>query len=274
MDLINAVATLGGLGIVFGTLLAVAAKVFAVEVDERVEAVQEELPGANCGACGYAGCSSFAEKVVAGECSPTACIPGGKDVAETVCTLLGVEAEESTPQVAVVACAGDSERAKDSFIYNGGMDCRLAHQLWGGFKSCKYGCLGLGTCAYICPFEAITMGSNGLPIVDEEKCTGCGACRDTCPRGVFRLIPNNYTGHFVFCNSQDRGKAVKESCEVGCTACKACTKACPQEAVTVDNNLASVDTTKCDNCGECAAKCKPGCIRPVQEVKEKVAAPA
>ncbi len=267
MDLYYAIATLGGLGIIFGVLLAVAAKIFAVEVDERVEAIQETLPGANCGACGYAGCGSFSEKVVAGECETTACIPGGKEVAAKICELLGMETVETKPQVAVVACAGDSEKARDSFIYAGAKDCRLAHQMWHGFKSCSYGCLGLGTCAEVCPFEAIVMGDNELPIVDEEKCTGCGVCRDTCPRGVFRLIPYDYEGHFVFCNSRDRGKVVKQACEVGCNACRACAKACPQEAVTVEDNLATVDTEKCDNCGECAAKCKPGSIKPVTDKK-------
>ncbi len=263
MDLVYAVATLGGMGILFGVLLAVAAKIFAVEVDERVEAVQEVLPGANCGACGLAGCSSFAEKVVSGECETTACIPGGKEVAEKICSLLGVESHETVPKVAVVACGGDNEKAAESFIYGGDMDCRLAHNLWEGFKTCKYGCLGLGTCAEVCPFEAVTMGDNGLPIIDEEKCTGCGICKESCPRGVISLIPNNYTGHLVYCNSRDKGKAVKEACFVGCNACRACVKACPQEAINMEDNLPVIDMEKCDGCGECNQKCKPGCILPV-----------
>lgn len=260
MDLVYAAATLGGMGILFGAVLAWAAKVFAVEVDERVESIQEVLPGANCGACGYAGCSNFAERVVAGECEPAACIPGGEEVVGEICSILGKEASETVPMVAVVLCAGDNEHTEDKFIYGGAMDCRLAHNMWNGFKSCKYGCLGLGTCVDACPFDAISMGPEGLPVIDEEKCGGCGLCCDSCPRGIIQIVPKNYDGRLVFCNSRDKGKRVKEACSVGCISCRACFKACPNEAISFEDNLPVVDIEKCKNCGECTLKCKPGGI--------------
>ncbi len=262
MGLFYAAATLGGLGIVFGALLAWAAKVFAVEVDERVEKIQEVLPGANCGACGYAGCSNFAERVVAGECEINACIPGGKEVTDEIAACLGKEAMEAISYTAVVLCTGDNTKTKEKFIYAGAKDCNLAHRMWDGFKSCNYGCLGLGTCVDSCPFDAISMSENGLPVIDEDACTGCGMCRESCPRHLIEIIPQSYEGCLVFCKSKDRGKAVKEACEAGCIACKACVKACTHEAITFENNLPHVDIRRCDNCGDCVLKCKPGGIHP------------
>ena len=257
MDMIiYAAVTLGGIGLLFGGLLALASRVFAVEVDERVEAIADALPGANCGVCGYAGCNNFAEKVVAGEAEPNACIPGGKDVIGEICNIMCIDDMESAALVAMVACAGDHQSARDEFIYYGARDCRLAHKLWEGHKGCRYGCLGLGTCAELCPFDAIIMADNGLPLIDEEACTGCGVCRNECPRDVIRIIPKNYEGALVYCNSKDRGKKVKEVCTVGCISCKACAKVCPQEAITMENNLPVFDLNKCDNCGECIIKCR------------------
>ena len=138
----------------------------------------------------------------------------------------------------------------------------MAGKYGGGFKACADGCLGLGSCVRACPFDALIMGPNGLPVVDEERCTGCGLCAKACPRGVIKMLPQGNEGHLVLCNSHARGKAVKEACEVGCMACKACVKACPKEAITMEDNLAVIDLTKCDDCGECVLKCRPGTIHP------------
>lgn len=261
MELVYATVMLGGMGAVFGLLLAWAAQVFAIEVDERIESIEEILPAANCGACGCAGCSNFAEKVAAGECELTSCIPGGKEVADQIAEILCLECLETVPLVAVVRCAGSHEHAGDKFIYGGAVDCRLAEKMWDGFKSCPYGCLGLGTCVQACPFGAITMGDDGLPRVDEEKCLGCGLCRDACPRGIIDLIPKDYSGGLVLCSSIDRGKKVREACAVGCIACRACIKACPEEAISFVDNLPVIDVEKCTDCGECIQVCKPGTIR-------------
>ena len=256
------IVTLGGLGILFGTLMAIAARYFAVETNPKVDEVAEVLPGANCGACGYAGCQNFAQAVVEGKSAINCCIPGGSDTAKAIGKILGREVECSEPMVAAVFCIGDREKAASSFIYDGIQDCRIAETYGGGFKDCPYGCLGLGTCVAACPFEALRMGSNGLPEVDLEKCTGCGLCKEACPRGIMKMVPREEKGHLVRCNSLDRGRAVSKACQVGCIGCGACVKACPQEAIVMENNLAVIDLDLCNDCGKCVAKCRPGCIIP------------
>ncbi len=260
--MIWAVITLGGLGVLFGALLAVTARYFAVETNPKIDEIAEALPGANCGACGYAGCQNFAQALVEGRATVNGCIPGGNDTAGALGKILGLEAENKEPMVAAVFCLGDREKAKESFIYDGIQDCRIAEEFGGGFKDCPYGCLGLGTCVAACPFEALQMGPHGLPVVDPEKCTGCELCKEACPRGIIRMIPREKRGHLVMCNSYQKGKAVSSVCRVGCIACAACVKACPQKAIVMENNLAVIDLNLCDDCGACVAKCRPGCIIP------------
>lgn len=260
MQYLYAAAALGGAGLLFGILLAMAARAFAVKYDPRVEAVREALPGANCGACGYAGCTNFAEAVVEGSALAGACTPGGSDTINAVAAIMGQEAAANVPLVATVFCAGDNRKAKDLFVYDGIQDCALAMNYGGGFKACTYGCLGLGNCVRACPFDAIAMGPDGLPIVDQVKCSGCGLCSKACPRLIIKILPKGSAGHLVLCLTQDRGKSVSQKCEVGCIACKACVKACPQKAITMLENLAVIDLDKCNDCGECVGVCKPGTI--------------
>lgn len=262
MQIVYAAATLGGLGLVFGVLLALAARFFAVQTDPRVDAVREVLPGANCGACGYAGCTNFAEGVVAGEAPLDGCIPGGNDVITDMGAILGREVTHSIPLVATVFCIGDDAKAHSAFVYDGIRDCSIAQKYGGGFKECTYGCLGLGSCVIACPFEAIAMSPAGLPVVDQEKCGGCGLCAKACPRDIIKILPKGDKGHLVLCNSHDRGKTVTRACTVGCMACNACVKACPETAITMENNLAVIDLEKCTDCGECVLKCRPGTIHP------------
>ncbi len=260
MLIVYAILALGLIGLLFGLGLAVAAKVFYVETDPRVDAVKEAVPGANCGACGYAGCVKFAEAVVSGEAEPGDCIPGGEETVTEIARILGKEVSMSASPIATVFCIGDNYRAADNFIYDGVQDCAVAENFNGGHKACTYGCLGLGNCARVCPFDAIRMGTHGLPVVDEENCTGCGLCVTECPRDIIQLLPAGNHGHLVLCTSQDRGKTVSKACEVGCIACKACVKACPQEAIEMDGKLAVIDIEKCDDCGICAEKCPPDTI--------------
>ncbi len=260
MLMIYAVIALGVIGLLFGLMLAVAARIFAVEVDPKVEAVKDAVPGANCGACGYAGCAKFAEAVVSGEARPGDCIPGGEDTAKAIAAIMGEEITTSAAPVATLFCIGDCFKASDGFIYDGVKDCDVAGNFMGGFKNCTYGCLGFGNCVDVCLFDAIRMGAHGLPVIDVEKCTGCGLCAKACPRTLIQMLPAGQEGHLVLCSSHDRGKKVSKACEVGCIACKACVKVCPQEAIVMEDNLAVIDLEKCDDCGKCAEKCPTNTI--------------
>ncbi|MFO7951980.1 MAG: RnfABCDGE type electron transport complex subunit B [Bacillota bacterium] len=261
--MVYAIAALGLIGLGFGLLLSMAARVFAVKTDPRVEKVKEALPGSNCGACGYPGCATFAEAVVSGEAAPNGCIAGGKDTAEVIAEELGMEIGDSESVIATVFCIGDNKKAADRFRYEGVKDCAVADSFHGGFKACSYGCLGLGNCVRACPFEAIEMGSHGLPVVDPEACTGCGLCVEACPRDLIKTLPRSSgQGHLVLCSSHERGKTVSKACSVGCIGCRACVKECPQEAIEMDDKLAVIDIDKCDDCGRCVPVCPPGTIYP------------
>ncbi len=235
---LSSVIGLGILGLTFGAILAIAAKKFAVDVDPRIEAINEELPAANCGGCGYPGCVGYAEALVVKSESTTLCSPGGVETVEAIAKILGIEAEEMIPQIAIVRCGGTFEAAKSKYIYDGIRDCNVAELLGGGSKACEYGCLGLGSCVVSCPYDAMVMREDGLPKVFEDKCTGCGLCVTACPKGIMELIPENQE-IFVGCVSQKRAKEVKAVCSVGCTGCGLCAnpKFTPSEKVTMENNL-------------------------------------
>jgi len=185
--MIQAVFMLGGLGIVIGIILAAASRIFYVYVDPLVEAVDDALPGANCGGCGLPGCAANAEAVVAGKAAPNSCVAGGEDLAATIAAILGVSLEAKEPDIALPGCYYSTEKAQTLFQYEGIHDCRAAETLSGGMKLCDVGCLGLGTCAKACPFDALVMGDDGLPVVIQEKCTGCGTCERVCPKHIIKL---------------------------------------------------------------------------------------
>ena len=252
--IIGAVIELGIFGLLFGIGLAIAAKKFAVEIDPRVEMILEVLPNANCGACGYPGCSGFAKAVAAGEISPDKCTPGGADVVKKVAEIMGVSVDENAePLVAVTRCNGGI-RAKEKFAYDGIEDCRAAQLVGAGYKVCSHGCLGFGTCVDACPFDALKMGIDNLPITDFDKCTGCGICVRICPTGVIQLVPKNKP-IYVACNSTDKGAFVRKACESGCIACMLCQKNCPYDAIHIEDNIARVDFDKCKLCGICIEVC-------------------
>ncbi len=237
--IIAALITLGLLGLLFGGGLAFASKKFAVEKDPRIDDLNQALPGANCGGCGFAGCSAFAEALLAGNAKPSACTAGGPDTAAAVAKILGVELEDITPMVAVVQCQGGQGIAVDRFRYYGIQSCTIAHRTSGGHKACQYGCLGFGDCVRVCPFDAIAMDDNGLPVVDEDRCTACGACVRACPRSIMKLIPTDQQV-YVGCVSQDKGKAVKSVCQLGCIGCGICAKVTPSGAITMKGNLPEI----------------------------------
>ena len=264
MDMIGIlipIAILGGLGAVFAVGLAYASKKFAVEIDPRVEAVEEALAGINCGACGFPGCRGYAEAVAAGEVEINLCAPGGADTIAEVASIMGLEVADLVLKVAVVQCRGGKEQAQTKFVYSGIEDCRSAQMVGGGFKSCAYGCLGLGSCAAACPFDAIVMNSNGLPAVDEEKCTACGICVNACPRGIMALAPGAQEV-YLGCINKDRGRGVKELCQVGCIACRLCVKKNPQgeEGIAMGENLPIINYEKLVNWSEANEVCPQNCF--------------
>ncbi len=259
MDLmfLSSIIALGALGLFFGLGLAYAAKKFAVKVDPKIEQIIESLPGANCGACGQPGCSAYAEAVVSGKVPPNKCTPGGQAVSEIISKIMGLEALESEePKVAVVQCRGGKEEAQEKFEYQGVQDCHAAMLVGGGLKACQYGCLGLGSCVKACPFDAMYMNENGLPVVIEDKCTACGICVSTCPKGIMTLIPRSQKV-FLGCVSQGKAKAVKSVCKVGCFACKICTmpKVTPSGAIQMEGNLPVIQDTNHIELYAAAKKC-------------------
>lgn len=242
MSIILPIVVLGGLGLIFAAGLSYASKRFAVEIDPKIELVEKALAGLNCGVCGFPGCRGYAEAIVAGKAFINKCAPGGIKSVREIAGIMGVEAEDLIPKVAVVRCQGGYREAPVRFAYRGVEDCRAAQMVGAGFKSCSYGCLGLSSCAVVCPFDAISMSENNLPVVDEEKCTACGICVQTCPRGLMILIPCTQTV-YLGCANKDRGATVKEVCQIGCIACRLCTRRNPQgeAGIKMDGNLPIVN---------------------------------
>lgn len=252
-QIISAILVVGGTGLLFGCILAFASFIFKVEEDERIEKILNTLPGANCGGCGYAGCSAYAAAVVNDNAPINACGVGKSAVSEKIAEIMGTAASESVPLVACVMCGGTCEKAKNKYDYDGIPDCVSASKLAGGAKGCSYGCLGLGTCAAVCSFDAIEI-KDGIAHIIAEKCVACGKCVNACPKHIIKLIPSNKT-HIVNCSSLAKGVAVNKVCSAGCIGCGICEKNCPNEAVKIENNLASIDYAKCSDCGICAEKC-------------------
>ena len=255
-----AAVSMGALGVAFAGGLYYAAKKFQVDSDERIELLVNILPGYNCGACGFSGCSGLAQALVEGKASPHACTPGGPEVAARVADVLETTAKPTKRKVAHVACRGNlsyDPRAD----YEGLQDCRAAHMVVGGHRMCVYGCLGFGTCVEACQFDALTQDERGVPIVDTEACVGCGECAEVCPRGVIRMVEDG-NHSFVQCNSPLEGRTVRTVCREGCIGCRACERVCKHEAVHGIDGLAVIDPEKCTGCGECAAKCPTKCILP------------
>lgn len=257
IGLLRSIVGLGGLSLIFGIVLALAFKKLAVKASEIEKKIRDLLPKANCGACGYPGCDAYAAALVEkkGEVPVNLCTVGGSETAKQIGEVLGMEVEETEPQVCVLRCRGGRDQAVEKFDYVGPGDCRSNYILLGGNKACEYGCLGSGHCIEVCPFGAIEMGPDKLPVIDRDKCTACGICVKECPRQVLELIPKSQL-IFLACKTLDKGKTVKNVCKVGCIGCTICVKACPYEdAIAMDGNLPKQDYRKCVSCGICYAKC-------------------
>lgn len=253
------VGVLGALGILFAVILSFASRVFFVPVDERIEAVRNELPGANCGACGFPGCDGLAGAIINNGASLSSCPVGGADLTERLSALLGLNAIAAEKKVVVVKCQGSLTHSKEKYEYSGINDCRAENALQGGHKACSAGCLGCGTCVEQCQFDALHM-VNGVALVDRDKCTACELCIPVCPKNLIELVPYSQEVD-VLCSSYDSAKVVRENCSIGCIACKICERNCPVDAIVVNNNLARIDYDICINCGMCVVKCPTSTIK-------------
>ncbi|MBU1006047.1 MAG: RnfABCDGE type electron transport complex subunit B [Candidatus Omnitrophica bacterium] len=249
------------MGILFGLGLAFASRIFRVEMDPRIERILSALPGANCGACGKAGCAALAEAIAKGDASLTSCPPGGEEAYTKIAEVLGVEKCNVTKKIARVRCGG-GDRAKDKFQYQGVRTCAAASLLAKGHKLCVFGCLGFGDCVMVCPFDAIHMDADGIPVVDHKKCTACGKCIEACPKNIISLEDASQKC-YVKCLSLDKIIFVKNACKAGCIGCKICEKL-SKGAFIVENNLSRLDYSKVDDSTPlkiCVEKCPTKCIK-------------
>lgn len=237
-EILDSASIVGGIGLACGIVLSLASRFLAVKEDPRVEGILHLLPGVNCGVCGFAGCLDYAKSIVEQSEKTNLCKPGGAETAQKIADYLGVKAEIEEPRVAIVLCGGSDSVAKRKFLYNGIADCAASALVNGGHKACYYGCLGLNTCARICPVQAIEITNDGLARVHPEMCIGCGLCVSACPRHLIQLVPKSRAIH-VLCSSRDRGPVVKKKCSVGCIGCTLCVKM--TDAIKMDGTLAVVD---------------------------------
>ena len=258
-QILIAVIVLGAIGAFFAVVLYFVAQKFKVVEDPLIDEVAEVLPGANCGGCGKAGCRAFAEACVAQHSlEGLRCAPGGDAVAAKIAELLGCAVEQGELQVAVVRChpanCGENRRSN----YDGLRSCAFAATVYTGENGCPFGCLGCGDCVAACQFDAIHMDAEtGTPVVDEDKCTACGACAKACPRRVIELRNKGNKGRRVFvrCINKEKGAVAMKTCKNACIGCGKCAKVCPFEAITVTDNLAYIDFTKCKACRKCVTEC-------------------
>jgi len=253
-----AVLTLATLCFLFASLLVLAHRILHVDEDPRIDAVQQMLPGTNCGACGFPGCLGLAQATVEGTALPGKCTVMSEDERQAVAAFLGVDAGAEEKVVARLACAGGNNTARNRAHYEGLQSCRAATLVSGGGKACFWGCLGLGDCEAVCDFDAIIMNEHGLPVVIEDLCTACGDCVDACPKDLFSLHPVSHR-LWVACKNLERGEAVLADCDVGCDACGRCAADAP-DVITMINNLPVVDYDRNHDVKQAIDRCPTGAI--------------
>lgn len=260
--IIQAVIVLGVIAILAAAVLYVCSKKFAVYEDPRIGQVAEILPGANCGGCGFPGCSGMADALVkgcdAGSIDGLNCPVGGAEVMTKVADLLDMAIANSEPKVAVVRCNGTCANRPKIAEYKGLRTCAAMHSCGAGETACGYGCLGCGDCVAACQFGAISINpETGIAEVDEEKCTACGACVKACPRNIIELRKKGVKGRrvYVSCVNKDKGPAAMKACAAACIGCGKCQKECAFEAITIANNVSYIDPDKCRLCRKCEKVC-------------------
>mgnify|MGYP005838266285 CR=1 FL=1 len=258
------IISLSSLGLIAAVILYFVAQKFKVFEDPRIDQVEEALPAANCGGCGFAGCRNFAEALVKAETfDGLNCPVGGTETMAKAAEILGKVAPEVEPRIAVLRCNGTPEFRTRTTIYDGAADCTIAHSLYGGETGCAYGCLGLGECVEACDFDAMYMDKEtGLPHIIDDNCVACGACVNACPRNIIELRKKAKKDRkiYVSCVNQDKGGPARKACKVACIGCGKCEKVCKFDAITIENNLAFIDSDKCKLCRKCFPECPTGAI--------------
>ena len=268
--MIFAVVSLSAIGLVSAVVLYFVAQKFKVIEDPRIGTVEESLPAANCGGCGFAGCRNFAEALVKKAEDEKSieglnCPVGGSDVMKKVAAILGLEAVEADPLIAVVRCNGSLKHAPAKVNYDGPATCAFAHNLYAGTSGCAFGCLGLGDCAVACNFDAMHMDTEtGLPVVN-DKCNACGACVKACPRNIIELRAKGKKDRriYVCCVNKEKGGPARKNCSVACIGCGKCVDVCVFDAITMENNLAFINFEKCKLCRKCAPVCPTDAIHEI-----------
>lgn len=262
-EILIAATIVGVIALLIGILLTFASVKFAVSVDEKEIQIREELPGNNCGSCGYPGCDGLAKAIANGEAKVNQCPVGGNNVAKAIAAIMGVESQEATRMVGFVKCKGTCQNATIQYLYHGIKDCNNAAIVpGGGDKQCSNGCMGYGSCVKECDYGAISI-IDGVAVVDPKLCRGCGKCAKVCPNNVITLIPYQ-NQKIVQCNSKEPALRSRKSCNASCIGCGLCARNCPNNAITIENSLARIDYTKCTNCGLCQEKCPRKCITTIE----------
>jgi Na+-translocating ferredoxin:NAD+ oxidoreductase RNF subunit RnfB len=278
--ILTAVAVLCVIGAVSSAILYIISQRFKTIEDPRIELVQEALPAANCGGCGFPGCNGFASAIVKSDTMDGFYCPvGGQTTMDNIARILGRTADVSIKKIAVVRCNGTCENRPRTNIYDGASNCTIAAALYGGDTGCSFGCLGLGDCVDSCLFDAIHINPETmLPEVVEDKCTACGACVKACPKNLIELRKQGPKSRriYVSCMNKDKGGVARKSCEVACIGCSKCQQVCPFDAITIENILAYIDDDKCRLCRKCVPVCPTNSILelnfpPRKEPKEETA---
>jgi len=274
--IVFSVIAIGVLGIVSAIILYFVAQKFKVYEDPRIDEVTEILPSANCGGCGYAGCRNFAESCVKAESLDNFnCPVGGNDLMKKISAILGKDAAEREPKIAVVRCSGSPEHRKRTNKYDGAVSCTIASALYSGETDCSYGCHGFGDCVTVCKFDAIYIDEQTkLPVIADEKCTACGACVTACPKAIIELRKKYPKDRkiFVSCVNKDKGGISKKACAVSCTGCTACVKECKFDAIKIENFLAYINFEKCTLCRKCVEVCPTKAINEINFAPRKIKA--